>query len=66
MDAALLKRTALTERFKLELRADVTNLTNTPEFGLPTAVLNSTLFGRIRDTISSSSRKFQLGAKIRF
>ena len=66
MDAALLKRTTLTERFKLELRADVTNLTNTPEFGLPTAVLNSTLFGRIRDTISSSSRKFQLGAKIRF
>ncbi|MEP7363690.1 MAG: hypothetical protein ABI972_10575 [Acidobacteriota bacterium] len=44
----------------------MTNLTNTPEFGFPTTTLSSTLFGRIRDTINSSSRKFQLGAKIRF
>jgi len=66
MDAALLKRTSITERMSLELRADVTNLTNSPEFGFPTAVLSNTLFGRIRDTINSASRKFQLGAKFRF
>lgn len=66
MDAALLKRTSITERVSLELRADATNLTNTPEFGFPTATLSSPLFGRIRDTITSASRKFQLGAKIRF
>jgi hypothetical protein len=66
MDAALLKRTSITERVSLELRADVTNVTNTPEFGFPTTTLNSPLFGRIRDSISSASRKFQLGAKIRF
>jgi len=66
MDSALLKRTAITERVNLELRADVTNLTNTPEYGFPTTTFTSTLFGRIGGTISSASRKFQLGAKIRF
>jgi Cna protein B-type domain./TonB-dependent Receptor Plug Domain. len=66
MNASFMKRTALTERFNLELRADITNLTNTPTFGFPTAVVTSTTFGRIRDTIDSESRKIQLGAKINF
>ncbi len=66
MDASFLKRVALTERYKIEVRADMTNLTNTPTFGFPTTNLASTTFGRIRDTISSSSRKIQLGAKFIF
>ena len=66
MDATFLKRTALTERINFELRADATNLTNTPTFGFPTTVLSSSTFGRIRDTISSSSRKVQIGAKFTF
>lgn len=66
IDASFLKRTALTERFNLEIRADMLNLTNTPTFGLPTATQTSTIFGRIRDTVSSFSRKIQIGAKINF
>lgn len=66
IDMALLKRVDLTERFKLELRADSTNLTNSPGFGFPTAVINSTTFGRIRGTLDTASRKIQLGAKINF
>jgi len=66
MDAALLKRIAITERMNLEFRADATNLTNTPSFGLPTATITSTTFGRIRDNVESSSRKVQLGAKFNF
>jgi hypothetical protein len=66
LDMALIKRTAITERFNLELRADATNLTNTPTYGFPTAVANSATFGRIRDTILSQSRKFQVGVKLHF
>jgi hypothetical protein len=65
-DVSVLKRTAITERVNLELRADMTNFTNTPTFGFPTATITATTFGRIRDTVLSGSRKIQLGAKIRF
>jgi hypothetical protein len=34
-DASLLKRVTLTERMKLEVRADATNLTNSVAFGPP-------------------------------
>ncbi len=66
IDASVLKRTMLTERFNLELRADMTNAFNHPMFGAPTATLSSTIFGRIRNTVVSGSRKIQLGAKINF
>jgi len=41
-------------------------MTNTPTFGFPTAILSSDIYGRIRDTVISGSRKIQLGAKILF
>ncbi|MDP9170022.1 MAG: Plug and carboxypeptidase regulatory-like domain-containing protein [Acidobacteriota bacterium] len=66
IDASLLKRVSLTERFKLELRGDATNLTNTVAFGPPTTDITSGTFGRIRNNVTSGSRKIQLGAKIRF
>lgn len=66
LDASLLKRVALTERMKPEVRADATNLTNSVSFGAPTTDITSSIFGRIRNTVSSSSRKIQLGAKIHF
>jgi hypothetical protein len=66
LDGSFLKRTTITERINLELRADMTNMTNTPQFGAPTATVTSTIFGRIRDTVVSGSRKIQLGAKINF
>lgn len=66
IDMSILKRTAITERFNLELRADMTNAFNHPIFGAPTATITSTIFGRIRDSVISGSRKIQLGAKINF
>lgn len=66
LDGSFLKRTPITERVNFEFRADMTNLTNTPQFGAPTATATSSIFGRIRDTVLSSSRKIQLGAKINF
>jgi len=66
MDASILKRIALKERVKLEFRGDATNLTNTPSFAAPTTDITSTTFGRIRNSLSSGSRKIQLGAKLHF
>jgi hypothetical protein len=66
VDAGFLKRTLITERTNLEIRADVTNLFNHAIFGFPTLTYSSTIFGRIRDTVSSASRKIQLGAKFNF
>jgi hypothetical protein len=66
LDASLLKRIPINERMKLEIRADATNLTNTPSFAAPTTDITSSIFGRIRNSLSSSSRKIQIGAKIHF
>jgi hypothetical protein len=65
-DASILKRVVVTERVKFEIRADATNLTNSVEFAAPTTDITSSIFGRIRNSVTSSSRKIQLGAKIHF
>jgi len=66
IDIALLKRIRIKEHSNLEIRADATNVTNSVSFDNPTAVLTSTIFGRIRNSVTSASRKIQLGAKIDF
>ncbi len=65
-DASFAKHLTIAEKYNLEIRADITNLTNTPTFGIPTTTFNSTTFGRIRDAVLSSSRKIQMGARFYF
>jgi hypothetical protein len=60
------KRIRIRKGHELQLRADITNLTNSPSFGFPTLTLTSSTFGRIRDTVSSSSRKIQVAVKYTF
>ena len=66
LDLALVKRTRIAGSQTFEFRVDATNLTNTPTFGAPTAVVTNTTFGRIRNTVISSSRKVQIGLKYSF
>lgn len=66
LDASLNKKTNITERLKLELRADLSNITNTPSFGAPTVSITDATFGRIRATVSSTARQTMLGAKLVF
>jgi hypothetical protein len=66
-DAAISKKIRMTERYSLDLRLDVKNLTNNPSFDNPNATLNGTApFGRIRDSVTSSARKMQVSAKFNF
>ncbi len=65
-DVSISKDFRITERVRFSLRADAKNFFNIPSFGLPVAVANSTIFGRIRDSVVSSARRIQLSGKLSF
>jgi hypothetical protein len=66
INLSLAKRTRVVGKQILEIRADSTNVTNHPIFGFPTLTTTSTLFGRIRNSVTSGSRKVMLGVKYYF
>ncbi|MBP6004683.1 MAG: Plug domain-containing protein [Pyrinomonadaceae bacterium] len=65
-NVSLSKKFRFTERMSFDLRVDAQNITNSVSFGLPTATLNSTVFGRIRDSVVSSARRIQFSGKFNF
>ena len=66
MNASLLKKFRITERVSLDARLDATNLTNHPSFTNPTAVITSSIFGRINDSVASAPRRMQASLKLNF
>ena len=66
MGLSMSKNFRFTERFNFDLRVDSTNFTNTPSFAAPTAVLTSTIFGRINDSVTSAERRIQISGKLNF
>jgi hypothetical protein len=67
LDAAIIKRVQIREQMNFEFRAEATNVTNTPYFGIPgsTSALSLPTLGRSLGT-ESAARVIQLGAKINF
>jgi hypothetical protein len=63
-DMALIKRTTITERFGLDFRAEVFNLTNTPPLNAPNVVAGSAGFGSI--TSAGDPRVMQMALKFNF
>jgi hypothetical protein len=66
VNLSLAKRTRVVGNQILEIRADSTNVLNHPIFGFPTLTTTSATFGRIRNAITSGSRKIMLGVKYYF
>jgi hypothetical protein len=72
LDMSLSKTTSITERLKLEIRADAFNLFNHAEFADPITNISSPLFGQIVATGSNTAgnpslnRILQLAAKFSF
>jgi TonB-dependent receptor-like protein len=66
INLSLAKRTRIVGSQLLEIRVDSTNVTNHPVFGFPTLTSTSGTFGRIRNTVTSTSRKVMLGVKYYF
>ena len=64
IDLALIREVGLSASARLELRAEVFNLANTPSLGAPNGVLGSAAFGSI--TTAGDPRVIQVAAKIRF
>lgn len=65
-DVSVSKKFKLTERFNFDLRLDAKNVTNNPSFAIPTATFTSTIFGRIRDSVTSEARRMQVSLKLNF
>ena len=64
LNLSLVKNTALSERVSFQFRAEVFNVFNHPNFGLPDNFLGSPTFGRI--TSARDPRHIQFGAKLLF
>jgi hypothetical protein len=65
-DAALSRTFRITEKVSFDLRFDARNVLNHPSFDNPTAVINSSIFGRINDAVTNNARRIQVSGKISF
>jgi hypothetical protein len=63
-DLAFIKRTNITERYTLDFRTEIFNLTNTPPLNAPNVVFGSAAFGTI--TAAGDPRVIQLALKLNF
>ena len=66
LDFSIFKDFALTERFKLEFRAEGTNVANTPQFSTPSNSQTSGNFGQITSTNAGTERHIQFQLRMRF
>jgi hypothetical protein len=67
LDASIFKHFPIKERFKLQFRAEVFNLTNTPSFDVPGRTLGSSTFGVVTSTMSPAhTREMQLALQLMF
>jgi hypothetical protein len=65
-NVSLSKKFKFTERYNFDLRVDALNVTNTPNFGFPTATLTSGVFGQIKDNVITLARRLQFSGKFNF
>jgi hypothetical protein len=66
VDASLFKTFSLTERLRLEFRAEAFNIANHPVYGNPNGDITAGNFGQITSTQLASERQIQFAAKIMF
>lgn len=67
LDLSVDKETQIVGRLRMQFRADIFNLTNTPHFGLPNTSMNSAAFGQLNALLPSPpQREIQFAAKLIF
>ncbi|HEY1339444.1 MAG TPA: carboxypeptidase regulatory-like domain-containing protein [Bryobacteraceae bacterium] len=76
LDLSLFRKFEITERIKLEFRAETLNLTNSPAFSNPNATVGDVNFGKVQSTLAglisnqgtggTGPRQLQLGLKLTF
>ena len=65
-DLSLFKHFSVTERMRLQFRAEAFNVTNHPWFGQPTTSITSPSFGAINNAQVNDPRQVQLALKLLF
>jgi hypothetical protein len=65
-DLAILKNFRWRERLKAQFRAEMFNMTNTPQFGRANTTFGSNDFGRVSGTTNVGPRNIQLGLRVQF
>lgn len=65
-DVSMFKTVPITERFRTELRAEIFNITNTPQFTNPDGNITSGTFGRVTATRQASERQMQMAIRLLF
>ena len=65
LDMAIAKTFAFTDRYKLNFRMDIFNLTNRVNFGIPVRYLEAPAFGQATDTVTPG-RRIQFSLKFTF
>jgi hypothetical protein len=66
-DFSVFRKFNVSERFRLEYRAEFYNFTNTPHFALPNAVATSGTFGIISSTLAGfGNRRVQMALRLTF
>ncbi len=65
-DVSLFKNVALTERYNMELRGEIFNVTNTPQFTNPDGNFQDGNFGQVTATRQASERQMQMAVRFTF
>jgi hypothetical protein len=66
-DLSFFKNFAITERYRLQFRAEGYNVTNTPTFANPNGALGNANFGKITSTVAGTTpRQIQFALKLLF
>jgi len=65
-DFAILKNFRFFETWKAQFRAEMFNMTNTPQFGRANTTFGANDFGRVSGTTNVGPRNIQLGLRIQF
>jgi Carboxypeptidase regulatory-like domain len=66
VDFSIFKDFPITERWRVEFRAESFNIGNTPQFSLPENNAQNTNFGRVTATAPGSERKTQFQLRLQF
>lgn len=66
LDFSVFKNFDFTERWKMQFRAESTNLLNTAQFNPPDSGLQDANFGRITSTVAGSERHIQFSLRLMF
>lgn len=66
VDVGLFKDFAITERIKLQFRAQAYNIANRPQFSQPDSGLGDGNFGKITSTLLDTERQIEFAARVTF